>query len=159
MLGHWVLKIYARALSFENLLKQCLVENMRRAEVLAQKMDEEQAIWIKPDQFQGTESEKGFYFPYPLQILTRKAAKLRRDLATFVVGRGEKTCAGMCQHSHHLVCYLNLEYDRQFYVSLFGTPFSNGLVWPGECSYQRDSFRRFSTSELPHQIDLNYKLD
>jgi hypothetical protein len=59
------LKIYARALSFENLLKQCLVENMRRAEVLAQKMDEEQAIWIKPDQFQGTESEKGFYFPAP----------------------------------------------------------------------------------------------
>jgi hypothetical protein len=43
----------------------CLVENMRRAEVLAQKMDEEQAIWIKPDQFQGTESEKGFYFPAP----------------------------------------------------------------------------------------------
>ena len=61
----WLYTVKARALSFENLLKQCLVGNMRRAEVLAQKMDEEQAIWIKPDQFEGTESEKGFYFPAP----------------------------------------------------------------------------------------------
>ena len=56
---------YARTLSFENFSNQCLVENMRRAELLAQKMDEEQVIWIKPDQFEGTESEKGFYFPAP----------------------------------------------------------------------------------------------
>lgn len=43
----------------------CKAENMRRAELLAQKMDEERVIYIKPDQFEGTESEKCFQFPAP----------------------------------------------------------------------------------------------
>jgi hypothetical protein len=43
----------------------CKVENMRRAELLAQKMDEEQVIWIRPDQFEGTESEKCYKYPCP----------------------------------------------------------------------------------------------
>jgi len=43
----------------------CKLENMRRAELLAQKMDEEEVIFVKPDQFEGTESETCFAFPAP----------------------------------------------------------------------------------------------
>lgn len=43
----------------------CKLENMRRAELLAQKMDEEETIWVKPDQFEGTDSETAFAFPAP----------------------------------------------------------------------------------------------
>jgi hypothetical protein len=43
----------------------CKCEGMKRAELLAQKMDEEEVIYIKPDQFEGTEKEKRFQYPPP----------------------------------------------------------------------------------------------
>ena len=43
----------------------CKCESMRRAELLATKMDEEVVIYVKPDQFEGTDSETRFAFPPP----------------------------------------------------------------------------------------------
>jgi len=55
----------------------CKLENMRRAELLAQKMDEEEVIFVKPDQFEGTESETCFAFPAPnLRDTGRRLAAL-----------------------------------------------------------------------------------